>query len=494
MALPAVPLLRLSLRTVLLCGGLVRLCLLVWGEWQDHHMAVPYTDIDYGVFSDGALLQAKGASPYERATYRYSPVVSGNQPNSSRRTLSEDAADVSSPLSARCSSAASCCVVLCGCVVSAWLLFPVVWLPWFGKLLFSACDCVLAALLHSLLCLRGVPSAVSLWCVCVQLFNPLSLAVSTRGNGDVLHLCVLYAMLLCMARHRGLLAAVCFGVAVHLRLYPVVFLPTLLLSLDSHYCTGGGQCQCGLDGPEWLQRPLIALTSAASFVCRPLPSALLCAPSAAATRHRVLFAVVSGATFCALFALCFALYGRPFVTESVTHHIGRVDTRHNFSLLFYPAYLTAQQQQSHSPATAAIASLASFVPQLLLSAVCAVRLSSDVWLCLLLQTAVFVSWNKVVTAQYFAWYVGLLPLVLPFSRLPSAALLALSASWLLAELHWLSWAYRVELLGLPAFAGLHAASCAFFLTCALCMAVLIVGHRSQPLFKRGRLTQYHEQQ
>ena len=378
----------------------------------------------------------------------------------------------------------------CGCIlvatVSAWLLLPVVWFPWFGKLLFSVCDCVLAALLSALLDCRRVPPSVSLSCVLVLLFNPLSLAVSTRGNGDVLHVCVLYAMLLCLMQHRAGWAAVCLGLAVHLRLYPLLYLPSLLLSLDSHYCRGGAQCQCGLD-VSWLGVPLGLLTAATSIVCRPLPSLL---PCAAVIRHRAMFAAVSALTFSVLFALCYAMYGQQFVSESVLHHIGRADTRHNFSLLFYPLYVTTQQQQS----MAAVASLASFLPQLLLSALCSWCLSSDVSFCLLVQTALFVTFNKVVTAQYFLWYVSLLPLVLPFTRLSSAALFALSLVWLLAELHWLSWAYQVELLGLPAFAGLHAASCCFFLVCILCTAVLIAAHRAQPLFEHGRLTLYRERQ
>ena len=368
--------------------------------------------------------------------------------------------------------------------VSAWLLLPVVWLPWFGKLLFSAGDCLLASLLHSLLSLRGAPSSVSLTCVAVLLFNPLSLAVSTRGNGDVLHMCVLYAMMHSLAQHRGVLAAVCHGLAVHLRLYPILFLPSLLLSLDDNYCRGGLQCQCGLDGPKWRTVPLTLLADGVSWVSRALPPSLC--PSAGATRHRAIFSLVSLSTVAGLFAVCAAMYGRPFVSESLAHHIGRVDTRHNFSLLFYPLYLEQQQKG----ATAVAASLAAFLPQVILSALCSWRLSSDVPLCLLVQTMLFVTFNKVVTAQYFLWYVSLLPLVMPFTRLPPSLLLALSLVWLLAELHWLSWAYQVELLGLPAFAGLHAASCCFFLFCILCTAVLIVGHRKQPLFEHGRLTLY----
>ena len=390
---------------------------------------------------------------------------------------------------AHCSLLSVFLLLLC---VSAWLLYPVLWFPWFGKLLFSACDCVLGALLHRLLSLRDVPSSLSLLCVCVLLFNPLSLTVSTRGNGDVLHILILYAMLLSLCTHRGPLAAVCFGVAVHLRLYPIVYLPSLLLALDDYYCLS--PCQCGLRGPASLGRPLTALRTALSTAVRSLQLPMSCVPSVAAMRHRMMFGVLSASTFIALFAVCALLYGRPFVAESVLHHVGRLDTRHNFSLLFYPLYLSHQHHSHHhhyySQHYMPPASLLSFAPQLLLSLLCSARLSSDLPLCLLIQTLLFVAFNKVVTAQYFLWYVSLLPLVLPFTRLSTATLCALSVVWLVAELHWLSWAYQVELLGIPAFAGLHIASCCFFTVCIICTAVVVRGHCSLPLFLDGRLTSY----
>ncbi|KAG5531890.1 hypothetical protein RHGRI_026486 [Rhododendron griersonianum] len=57
-------------RSLLLFSAVLRLILIVYGEWQDTHMEVSYTDVDYLVFSDAASLMASGKSPYERTTYR----------------------------------------------------------------------------------------------------------------------------------------------------------------------------------------------------------------------------------------------------------------------------------------------------------------------------------------------------------------------------------------------------------------------------------------
>jgi phosphatidylinositol glycan class M len=82
--------------------------------------------------------------------------------------------------------------------------------------------------------------------------------------------------------------------------------------------------------------------------------------------------------------------------------------------------------------------------------------------CIALQTMAFVAFNKVVTAQYFVWYMALLPTALLAADVSWRELAVAGAAWAVCELHWLAWAYRVEFLGESAFEGVFVAGLLFF--------------------------------
>ena len=170
-----------------------RLVLICYGEWQDRNFAVKFTDIDYHVFSDAAKHVTEGQSPFLRLTYRYTPLL-------------------------------------------AILLTPNHYLFYsFGKFVFIACDLLAGWLIHSILELQGVGEGKRLGSCLLWLLNPLTATVSSRGNAEsLLAILVLLTLYFVMCKHL-VLSAIVFGLAIHMKIFPVMYSLPLFLLLDENY-------------------------------------------------------------------------------------------------------------------------------------------------------------------------------------------------------------------------------------------------------------------
>ena len=156
------------------------------------------TDIDYHVYTEGARELVNGGNPYDRFTYRYTPLI-------------------------------------------AYMMIPNLTVPFFGKILFNVLD--LWAIAYMDLFLRRIPGltsvqrykSLSFWAL-----NPFMAYINGRGSCESVSLLLLAAMLyhLRLANYRKaekfniMLSGVLYGLLIHFRIYPVIFGLTLYIYIN----------------------------------------------------------------------------------------------------------------------------------------------------------------------------------------------------------------------------------------------------------------------
>merc|ERR1712025_1068711 len=170
----------------------------------------------------------------------------------------------------------------------------------------------------------------------------------------------------------------------------------------------------------------------------------------------------------------YALYDWEFLEHTYLYHITRKDIRHNFSVYFYMLYLTVEYDDLGL-------NLITFLPQVILLLVIAVRFNRihDVIFAMFCQTLIFVTFNKVVTAQYFLWYFSLLPLVLPHLGFSKKDILLGGMLWGFAQSSWLLPAYMLEFKGNNTFLFIWLEGLAFFCANVGILAKMIRRFREQ---------------
>ncbi|XP_061196315.1 GPI mannosyltransferase 1-like [Saccostrea echinata] len=394
---------RWDIRLALGLGLFIRLTMILYGEWQDRTSIVKYTDVDYIVFTDAAEYMTQGSSPYNRSTYRYTPIL-------------------------------------------AWMLQPNITIsPLFGKLLFVMFDVLCGYLIYALLMSENTGHSRSLFCASIWLFNPISIAVSSRGNAESIMSFIVLLTLKLFQQNEIVLGAASYALSVHVKIYPL----TYCLALYLYYSRESQDSQ-------------------QSSVMFRLQKMLW------PTKENIVLVLISTVTFLLLTGLCYQKYGWDFLHETYLYHITRRDLRHNFSVYFYMLYLT-----SDSPYSRAVG-LAAFLPQLILFALCSFKFYRDPPMSFFLNTFIFVTFNKVCTSQYFLWYLCLLPLVLPSLTMSIRKGISLIVLWLLGQGMWLLPAYLLEFEGMNTFLFVWFAGILFFLINILVIAAIIDSYKYTP--------------
>ena len=175
-----------SLQKLFTTSIIIRALLLAYGHIHDTLFTLKYTDIDYIVFSDAANHVCNGASPYNRETYRYTPLL-------------------------------------------AWILIPNCSAPAFGKILFSLLDVLAGYVIYASIDIRTHGEYARKLAMCFWLFNPLNIVVCTRGSAESV-VCILVLFTLALLKSGWVrCAAILYGLAVHFKVYPIVYALPLYL-------------------------------------------------------------------------------------------------------------------------------------------------------------------------------------------------------------------------------------------------------------------------
>ncbi|KAL8752360.1 MAG: hypothetical protein Q9199_005801 [Rusavskia elegans] len=408
----------------------LRVIFLFYGLLQDAYSPFKYTDIDYMVFTDAARYVSQGLSPYERETYRYTPLL-------------------------------------------AWILIPTSWPGTFwlsiGKVLFAISDVVAGWLIFIILqapeggamTTERAMKYASIW-----LLNPMVATISTRGSSEGVLAVMVVALLWAVTRRRIVLAGMLLGLSVHLKIYPFIYGVSIVWSLESPPDSTPAHERYPAHKAPAEQLPFI--TTILRFF----------------NRSRTILLTSSLVTFITLNLLMYAIYSTPFLQHTFLYHLTRIDHRHNFS-----PYNTLLHLSSAAPDKISSLKLESlaFIPQITISAVLIpITLSKkDLAGTMLAQTFAFVAFNKVCTSQYFLWYLIFLPFYLPYSSFlssPRLGILALTL-WIGTQALWLHQAYRLEFLGLSTFVpGLFISGLLFFAVNVWILGIIVedMGKRDSP--------------
>jgi len=349
----------------LICALIIRILLIFSGSIIDAYSDIKYTDVDYNVYTDAARLVWEGQSPFHRDTYRYPPLL-------------------------------------------AFLLIPNIYFASFGKILFAVADIGILWHYFSIHELKPNPTMRGVWIALVWALNISFAVISTRGSSDSIHNFMILSVLKLTFMKNYIPAGLLLGLSIHLRLYPIIFVPAIIL----HILRPDKKRKMSWSSQTFERNGVSSLTNVPAkiqvFHIFPTFIATHLEPhfrTIEYTRCRVYDAARFIMSTFAAFALsttsAFLLYGWEYMENALLYHLKRMDSRHNFSPHFFWLYLTDMSGAARSSKTMlsapTILSTMTFLPQVILLALVILCLArKDLSACFLLLTYVLVAFNKVI--------------------------------------------------------------------------------------------------
>lgn len=302
----------------------------------------------------------------------------------------------------------------------AFALLPITSFAPFGKLLFVFFDLISAVMIMNL---SGKTAAI------FYLFNPLTIGIAVRGNAEPI---IGALSILSIASIDNLyLSALFLSLSVHLKTYPAPWAFTIWIYYSDKKLFGV---------IPWGKRGII-------------------------------YGIIAGTLFVILTWVNYFYFGQEFLQHAHLHHLSRQDTRHNFSIWFLSFYL----MNGLSPY-----GMICFIIQLSLCLLISFKFSTDPFFASFLQTFVFVTFNKVITSQYFIWYVSLLPLVIKNIKMSLTRVTTLSILWFGSQGLWLLPAYLFEMEGRNSFIWMHSSSIVHFATNIFIVCQIVKHYHFKP--------------
>jgi GPI mannosyltransferase 1 subunit M len=293
------------------------------------------------------------------------------------------------------------------------------------------------------------------------LYNPLAWNICTRGSAESLVVLLPVLMTVWIASsptttsqlvvkrswcRDAVLAGICHGVAIHAKLYPVIYTLSFMTAFV----------------PKKQK-------SHSRIVQRTTYGIILLWIRRLLTPAPLLFGGTAVVTFVLLTYAAVRLYGDDALYEGLLYHFSRVDHRHNYSMHWYWIYLLrdrimdATNHDSNNHMIMTYIGRILLLPQLILLLYTSLGVAPvSLALALFIQTFLFVAHNKVITAQYFTWYLCLLPLCSDYFRWTRRVQLAVILL-ILSILVWLGSAYCLEMQGMAVHQIVWMASLLFFL-------------------------------